>query len=93
MSTPVSLQLLNNADENDWVANPTGNIEETLTFAIVQSLNFSVPTVLVKQQPDLCTAASDDFLARMDASDLCVSQSHSKKPAQRNYTWGYFKCN
>lgn len=34
----------NSPDEDDWVADPTGNTKEMLTFATDQFFNFSVPT-------------------------------------------------
>lgn len=86
-SALVALQLSNGRDENDWVADLIGNMKEMLAFTTAQSLNFSVPTVLGKHQPALCIAVANDLLARMDATDLCVPQSHSKKHTQRNYTW------
>lgn len=79
--------MSNGRDENDWVADLIGNMKEMLAFTTAQSLNFSVPTVLGKHQPALCIAVANDLLARMDATDLCVPQSHSKKHTQRNYTW------
>lgn len=88
VSTPISLQLSNGPAENDWVANLTGNMKEMLTFITAQSLKFFVPAALVKQQPASRTAATNDLLAGMDASDVRVSQSCSKKPTRRNYTWG-----
>lgn len=93
MSTPISLRLSNGADENDWVADLIGNMKKTLPFTAAQVLNLFVPTVLVKQQPASCTAAANDLLARMDARDLCVSQSRSKKHTQRNNMRGYLKRN
>lgn len=92
MSTPVCLQLSSGPDENDCIADLIGNMKEMLTFTTALPLNFFVPTALVKQQPASCTAATNDLVTRMDANDLSVSWSHSKKPTQRNDAWGYLKC-
>lgn len=48
VSIPISRQLSNGADENDWVADLIGNMKEMLTFTTAQSLNLFVPTALVK---------------------------------------------
>lgn len=76
----------NSPDENDWVADPTGNIKEMLTFTTAQSLNFSVPTCEAATCRVHKAPSQDRF-----QSALCLAVS-LKEALKRNYSWGYPKC-